>query len=71
MRISRADLIGEGGRERMVNDFLSIGLVGAGLFAAFAWSLGPDIGPEFLKTPMIQGTVILLLSLVLMIAASD
>lgn len=71
MEISKTDLIGEGSRKQIVNDVLSIIFVAAGLFAAFAWSLGPDIGPEFLETQLFQGTVMLLLSLTLMVAASD
>lgn len=71
MELSRSDLIKKGDLHRILYDSLSILFVALGLLAAFTWSLGPDVGPWYLNTPLVQGSVILLLALLLMISTSD
>lgn len=66
MKISRNDLIKEGDGPRLFYDSLSILIIAAGLFAAFAWNYGPDLGPQYINTALVQGAVILLLALIVM-----
>lgn len=71
MPISRNDLIQKGDSRRILYDSLSVLLASVGLFATFTWRLGPDLGPQYLDTSLVQGVIILLLAMVLMVSASD